>query len=156
MKLSQGVEWGLHCVVLLAQDPDGAPVSRRTLAQQFALPETYLAKHLQALVRSGVLQATSGPKGGFRLARPPEEITALDVLEAIEGSASPFVCQEIRQRGTGGVPPEECRLPCTVSSVMAAAHEAWRASLRGVTVAEIRERLPKNVRERDVRATAPG
>src|SRR4051812_27216923 len=115
MKLSQGVEWGLHCVVLLAQDPDGAPVSRRTLAQQFGLPETYLAKHLQALVRAGILQATSGPKGGFRLASPPEEITALDVLEAVEGTASPFVCQEIRRRGEGGLPPEECLRPCTIS-----------------------------------------
>ncbi len=145
MKLSQGVEWGLHCAVLLAQVPDGVLVSSRTLAQHYGLPETYLAKHLQALVRAGLLQAVSGPKGGFRLARRPEQITVLDVVEAIEGTASPFLCQEIRQRGKGGLSPEDCRQPCRINSVMLAAHQAWRASLRSVTIADIASDLPTNV-----------
>jgi Rrf2 family protein len=148
MKLSHGVEWGMHCVVLLAQAPDGVVVPRRDLAERYALPQAYLAKHLQALVRAGVLHASTGPRGGFRLARSPDSITALDVVEAIEGSASPFVCQEIRQRGTAAARPEECRRPCTISAVMARAHEAWRDSLRSVTIASLVDALPRKVRER--------
>ncbi|EQD31292.1 BadM/Rrf2 family transcriptional regulator, partial [mine drainage metagenome] len=87
MKLSEGVEWGLHCALLLAEAPAGMPLPRRVLAEHYGLPEAYLAKHLQALTRAGLLNATPGPNGGFRLARPVGEITVLDVLDAIEGPA---------------------------------------------------------------------
>ncbi|WP_078630602.1 RrF2 family transcriptional regulator, partial [Streptomyces roseochromogenus] len=142
MKLSQGVEWALHCTVALAQSRAQAPVSRRTLAGYFDLPEAYLAKHLKSLVQAGVLTATSGPRGGFRLARPASGITALDIVEAIEGTLPPFVCTEIRQRGECAVPPEKCTGPCPVAKVMYDADRAWRDHLRSVTVAGLVDRLP--------------
>ncbi|HEU5419427.1 MAG TPA: Rrf2 family transcriptional regulator [Streptosporangiaceae bacterium] len=147
MRLSQGVEWGLHCALLLAQAPDGLAVPRRTLAEHYDLPEAYLAKQLQSLVAAGILHAVSGPRGGYRLARPPAEITVLDVLDAVEGTADPFVCQEIRQRGVIPVTPEQCRRPCAIAAVMTRAHQAWRASLRAVTLAELAGRVPRPVRE---------
>ncbi len=89
MKLSQGVEWTLHCVTLLALIPSGVTVRREQLAGHYGLPEAYLAKHLQAATKAGILRATSGPKGGYQLARPAADITLLDVIEAIEGNARP-------------------------------------------------------------------
>lgn len=148
MKLSQGVEWGLHCALLLAQVPDDVLVRRDALAAHYGLPEAYLAKHLQAMVHAGVLHATSGPKGGYRLAREPERISVLDVVDAIDGSAPPFVCQEIRQRGTAACGPMECVAPCAVDAVMRQAHQAWRGSLDAVTIADLVERLPGSVRKR--------
>src|SRR5437879_12559729 len=106
MRLSQGVEWTLHCVTLLALTPGGVPIRREQLAGHYGLPEAYLAKHLQAATKAGILRATPGPKGGYRLGRAATDITLLDVVEAIEGSARPFTCQEIRQQGTGALPPE--------------------------------------------------
>jgi Rrf2 family protein len=150
VKLSEGVEWGLHCTVLLAQAPEGrTAISRRALADHYGLPEAYLAKHLRGLVAAGILHATSGPRGGYHLGKPAEDITVLDVLDAVEGNASPFLCQEIRQQGTGAVPPELCTRPCAISAVMARAHRAWRESLRGVTVAELVGLVPRAVRERN-------
>ncbi|MGD3112106.1 RrF2 family transcriptional regulator [Streptomyces sp. YGL11-2] len=151
MKLSQGVEWGMHCATLLAQVPDGGLMRREALAVHYGLPEAYLSKHLQAMTRAGVLQATSGPKGGYRLARPADEITVLDVVRAIEGTAEPFICQEIRQRGKGASSPDECRLPCQVNSVMRSAYQAWEASLRSVTIGELVTRMPKSVLKRNQR-----
>ncbi|OIV38473.1 transcriptional regulator [Mangrovactinospora gilvigrisea] len=148
MKLSQGVEWSVHCAVLLAQGPPGTVASRRTLAGFYGLPEAYLAKHLKSLVRSGVLHATSGPRGGFRLARPAAEITVLDVVEAVEGEASAFVCTEIRQRGVCAIPAEQCVRRCTVDRIMQDADDAWRESLRGRTIGEIARGLSPEVRER--------
>ena len=149
MRLSQGVEWGLHCVTLLAQLPEGTLVRRDGLAAHYGLAEANLAKHLQALTRADVLRAISGPKGGYRLGRGAAAITVLDVVDAIEGSAVPFVCQEIRQRGTGGLRPEECTKLCLIHSTMLAAHQAWRASLRAVTIADLAGRLPERVREQN-------
>jgi Rrf2 family protein len=147
VKLSQGVEWGLHCVLLLARLPVDAAARRAELAEHHDLPESYLAKHLHALVRAGVLHAVSGPRGGYRLARRPADITVLDVVEAIDGTSGTFVCQEIRQRGTGALPPEKCRRPCLINAVMTDADRAWRASLRAVTIADLVDRVP---------ASAPG
>lgn len=147
MKVPEGVEWALHCVALAAQA--AGPVRRETFARHYELPEAYLAKHLQALVRGGVLVATSGPRGGYRLARPPDQITVLEVVEAIDGSARPFTCQEIRRRGEHGATPEECRRPCTIDGMMARAHNAWRSSLREWTIADIVRRTPASVRRRN-------
>ncbi|MGY0055564.1 Rrf2 family transcriptional regulator [Streptomyces sp. LZ34] len=56
------------------------------------------------MTRAGVLQATTGPEGVYRPTRPVDQITVLDVVEVIEGTASPFLCQEIRRSGTGAGP----------------------------------------------------
>lgn len=147
MKLSQGVEWGVHCATLLALAPAGRSIRRDELADHYGLPETYLAKHLQAMTRAGILQAVTGPKGGYRLARQAGEISILDVVEAIEGTKAPFICQEIRQRGSGALSPEQCQQPCEVSAAMTAADQAWRASLRAVTIADLLDRLGPDIRE---------
>ncbi|MYV99234.1 Rrf2 family transcriptional regulator [Streptomyces sp. SID3343] len=149
MKLSQGVEWGLHCATLLAVAPEGVTVRRDGLAGHYGLPDAYLAKHLQAMTRASVLLAMSGPKGGYRLARPSGAITVLDIVEAIEGAAPPFVCQEIRQRGTGALEPEQCLKPCGINAVMTRADQAWRATLRAVTIADLVDQLPPGVQERN-------
>jgi Rrf2 family protein len=148
MKMSQGVEWGLHCAILLGQMPAGKKLTRRQLALHYGVPEAYLGKHLNALVRAGVLAASGGPDGGYRLARPPEAITALDIVTAIEGSTSPFVCTEIRQQGAAALPRELCLRPCGVSAVMAKAQAAWRKSLEDQDLASLIEALPRSVRER--------
>lgn len=101
MRVSRGVEWALHTVMLLAQAPAGSWTSRRTIADFYDLPDPYLAKYLKRLVSASILLAVTGPRGGYRLAAPPEKISALSVFEAIEGSGPAFVCEEIRCHGTG-------------------------------------------------------
>ena len=149
MKLSQGVEWGLHCTAMLALSPDGAVVRREVLAGHYGLPDAYLAKHLHALTRAELLVAVPGPKGGYRLARDPKKITVLDVVEAIDGAGKPFVCQEIRQQGSGALTPEQCKRTCGINVVMSRADAAWRNSLRSTTIAELIGRTPAWIRDRN-------
>lgn len=155
MKLSQGVEWTLHCVALLALLPDSVPIRREQFAGHYGLPEAYLAKHLQAATKAGILRATPGPKGGYQLARPATDITLLDVVEAIEGSARPFICQEIRRQGTGALPPSSCERQCLINVAMNKADNAWRSSLRATTVADIAADLPDEIVERNKKLLAP-
>ena len=54
---------------------------------------------LKRLVRADLLHAGTGPRGGFRLARDPAEVTVLEIVEAVEGGTPLFRCTEIRQRG---------------------------------------------------------
>ncbi|MFJ6676375.1 RrF2 family transcriptional regulator [Actinosynnema sp. NPDC091369] len=142
MKLPVSTEWVLHCATTLAQLEPGATASAAQLAAYYDLPAPYLAKQLQALVKAGVLAATTGPRGGFRLARPAAEITLLQVVEAVDGASSPYECQEIRQRGRGALPAEDCRDACVLAAKMADAHAAWRRTLAADSLADVLAELP--------------
>lgn len=147
--MSEGVEWALHCCVTLAWLGDERPVSTARLAASFELPPAYLNKRLQALVRSGILSSTPGARGGFRLARPPERITLMDVVAAIEGTEDVFRCTEIRRRGSGAEAPDrDFRRSCGISTAMRRAELAWRRELAGQTLADILAGTPGSAAER--------
>jgi Rrf2 family protein len=137
MKLSDGVEWGVHACVLLAVLPPDAALPAARLAEYHGVPSAYLAKHLQALARAGVLETVKGPRGGYRLARPAAEISVLDVVEAIDGDEPAFRCTEIRRRGPTAMPAREYRLPCGIHRAFTRADEAWRAELAASTIADL-------------------
>jgi Rrf2 family protein len=144
----------LHAVASLAQLGERGTASAAQLAEHFDVPPAYLAKQLQALVRAGVLHATTGPRGGFRLARPAAEITLLQIVEALDGGSPFYQCNEIRQRGRGAAPPEQCRRTCGIAARMYAAEAAWRASLAAVSLADIVAELPRGVSQRTRRLLA--
>lgn len=137
MRISEGVEWGVHCCTLLAVLDEGRTLPAPKLAEYHGVPPAYLAKHLQALSRAGLVESVPGPRGGYRLARAARDITALDVVEAIEGDEAAFRCSEIRQRGPAAVEPECYRRPCGIARVMWEAEDAWRAVLRSQTIADL-------------------
>ncbi|NUP50525.1 MAG: Rrf2 family transcriptional regulator [Catenulispora sp.] len=142
MKLPTSTEWVLHCATSLAQLSPGDTASAAQLAQYYDLPAPYLAKQLQALTKAGILAASTGPRGGFRLARPAADITLLQIVEAVDGAAQPYECREIRQQGRGALPREDCQDTCILAAKMADAHRVWRASLAAVSLADILDELP--------------
>jgi Rrf2 family protein len=137
VRLSEGVEWGIHCTALLAVLPPERTMSAARLAEYHGVPAPYLTKHLQALVRGRVLESVPGPRGGFRLARPPAELTVLDIVEAIDGIDPSFSCTEIRRRGPTRLPAREYRVPCSIHALMDRADAAWRAELAAVSVSDL-------------------
>ncbi|MFI6908060.1 RrF2 family transcriptional regulator [Nonomuraea sp. NPDC050394] len=139
MKLSNGVEWALHSCVTLSQSREPVPAAR--LAELHGTPPAYLAKHLQALSRAGIVRSTAGQVGGYSLTRPAAEISALEVVRAIDGTEPAYRCTEIRQRGPLALPAERCERPCAIARAMAAAEEAWARALGEVTVADLAERI---------------
>ncbi|XVV14579.1 RrF2 family transcriptional regulator [Actinoplanes sp. CA-131856] len=132
MKMTGGVEWGLHCCVVLSAATE--PVAAAKLAELHDVSATYLAKQLQLLSRAGLVRSAPGQSGGYLLTRPASEITVLDVVEAIDGPQPAFRCTEVRQCGPMAVPAQRCDTPCPIAAVMDAADRAWRESLRAVTI----------------------
>jgi len=74
--------------------------------------------------RAGILVAETGPRGGYRLARPPADVSALEVVEAIDGEEPAFQCLEIRRRGPTAVPAREYRTMCGIHRVMVEAERS--------------------------------
>ena len=135
--MSAGVEWALHCTVLLAVLKPTGTLPGRALAQFHGVSESYLLKHMQALTKAGICESVTGPTGGYRLARKPREITLLDIVEAIEGTEPIFRCDEIRQRGPTALDPCTYTVQCGISCIMLEAESAWKQALRAKTLADL-------------------
>ena len=143
MKLSEGVEWSIHCAAILAGLPPGATLPGKALAEFHGVSESYLLKHLKALTAANVLESVAGPRGGYRLARSPERITLLDVVQAIDGTQPAFRCSEIRQRGPAAGDRSAYRRPCVINAAMLRAESAWRAELERTTLVDINRGVVK-------------
>jgi Rrf2 family protein len=135
--MSEGVEWALHCCTVLATLPTGLALPSAKLAELHDLPPAYLAKHLQATTAAGITESVPGPRGGYRLARPPAEISLLEVVLAVDGDDTAFRCREIRQQGPAAGPSSLYRRPCGIARAMWRAEDAWRTELRDTTIADL-------------------
>ncbi len=145
MQLKNQVEWALHCCAILAGVPGDGRLSARDLAKLHGVPKEYLSKALQTLSQAGIVEGTLGPTGGYRLARAPEKITFLNIVEAVEGEASGFVCTEIRKNNPCR-PAGFCDdRPCAIARTMWAADKAWRDSLSGTNLADLGKTLEKDI-----------
>ncbi len=151
MKLSDGVEWSLHCCSVLALLPAGVALPAGRLAEFHGVPPAYLAKHLQAMARAGIVTSVQGPGGGYRLARSAGSISLLDVVDAVEGGEPAFRCTEIRRRGPARVGAGAYVKPCGIARAMGRAEDAWRDSLSRDTIADLLAGLAVDV---DPRAAA--
>lgn len=137
MKLGDGVEQAIHCMLMLSGlNADGA-MPAAALAEYHGVSTSYLLKHLQALAGAGLLTSVPGPRGGYRLGRAAEKISLLDVVIALEGAGPAFRCSEIRQRGPDPLPAKFFAKPCGVTAAMLKAERAYRDELRKVSIAEL-------------------
>ena len=137
MRMSEGVEWCIHCAITLAMLPAGQSLPGAQLAELHGVPAPYLAKHLQAMSRAGLITSQPGPRGGYRLARPANEITVLDVVEAVEGAEPAFRCAEIRRQGAVALEAPTSVKVCCVARTMDRADAAWRNELRATTIEDL-------------------
>lgn len=133
MIFSASATYALRALALLASDGEQA-VLGRDLAKDVDVPSPYLSKILAALARAGVLTASRGLRGGYRLARPAEEIRLIEVVEPFEGK---------RVRPGCLLQPD---LPCNDEGACSA-HASWSEAkaaylefLESTTLANIRRK----------------
>ena len=92
LQLSKKVEYGLIALRHMAMKPTGNVVTTKELAKEYDLPYELLAKILQKLARAGVVRSLQGVKGGYTLARRPEELKVASIIRIIEES-KPMVAE---------------------------------------------------------------
>ena len=109
---------------------EGERRKAREIAERMSIPKKYLSRILADLVRSGILQATAGPDGGYELTRPPREVTMLQAIEAVEGET------ETRDCLLRGVPCQSGGI-CAVHQAWVGAESAMLARLRETTLADL-------------------
>lgn len=142
MQYSVGVEYSLHCLLYLVGQPAGESLAIKDLARFQGISESYLSKAFTKLSKSGIIRSTPGVKGGYELARNPEDITFWDVIEAIEGPSRLFQCGGILKNIVIYEPQEgesnrDC--PCLIKDVMHEAEDRMRDFLKEKTLLELHE-----------------
>ncbi len=91
MHITRKADYAVRCVLYLSRNPDRA-ASVDEVSREMSVPKPFLAKILQRLMKTGIVNSTRGVKGGFQLAKNPENINLLDVVEAIDGAVAMNIC----------------------------------------------------------------
>ncbi len=134
------VEYGLHCLLHLVEPFDQGQPSSRELAEFQGISPAYVAKLFTRLQKAGLITSTEGIDGGFRLGRPPERITVLDVVDALEGKKRLFDCRDIRDKcilyGNEFAHPKRQSV-CSIHAVMLEAEHHMRTSLAETNLASL-------------------
>ena len=139
MIYSRTAEYALRAMIHMAALPDNEYAMVKHIAAEGGIPSHFLAKILQDLARDGFLRSSKGPRGGFRLRRDPEEISMLQIVEAVDGAGRYDRC-------IGGSPECTDHAPCGM-------HDSWKALrsriieyLEGTTVADLSKALDEKRR----------
>ena len=89
MKLSRTIAYAIHATLQLASGERGVPIPCSQLATEGQMPERFLLQILRSLVTRGLLCSTRGVDGGYYLARPADQISLCDIVEAIDNPLAP-------------------------------------------------------------------
>ena len=92
MMISTRGRYALRILADLAENENGGTVTLREAAARQQISEKYLESIVKDLVRGRLVEGTRGKGGGYRLARPAEEIGVLEVLRLTEGTLAPVAC----------------------------------------------------------------
>lgn len=137
--LTSSVEYGIHCLLWLVNLGDTQP-SSRDLAELQGVSPTFVAKIFPKLEKAGLVSASTGIRGGYRLAKAADEITVLAIIDAIEGYKPLFDCREIRERCAvfdDDAPQWATNGVCAIHAVMLRAEKSMRNALAEETLATL-------------------
>ncbi len=132
LKLTKKADYGLIAVRHLAEHADLGACSAKDLAEIYGLPQEALAKILQQLARSKLLISQQGTNGGYVLSRDPREISALEVIRAIEGPLFITSCNNLEKSCSQSS-------KCTVREPLQKVSRTIEEVLSKLTVWELRE-----------------
>ena len=133
MKISTRTEYGIRVLVTLARlDPEETCLSLTEIAKREKLPHAYLEQLVGDLRRAGLVSATRGQTGGYRLARPAADIAMTDAVRALDGPLLEMPC-------AGAADMEHCDRPqpCSVHDIFQRVYESLSHSLGATSLAEV-------------------
>lgn len=129
-QVSRRADYAIRIAVELGLQADGTCLPSRRISRRTGVPKAFLHKITADLVKANIVKTFAGPSGGVALAQPPDDITLLHLVEAIEGPVCLNVCL---------LRPQECP-----RDIICSAHTVWgrlqalvTAELRAVTLADL-------------------
>jgi len=129
MKFSKATNYALHTMLYLVAEAPNKPVGVQYLAEKQGVSPAYLSKILTKLVKAGLIDSISGANGGYTLGVHKKEISFLDVIHAIEGTASLFNCCL------------DGETECLIQKVMVSAEQAMEEKLKKQKLVDLADQI---------------
>jgi Rrf2 family protein len=146
VRTSEAAAIGLHAALLLAANPERC-LSTGEVAERLDVSAHHCSKVLQRLSRSGLVRTVRGPKGGFRLARPPAAIGLLEVYEALDGPLQDTECMFSQPH---------CRIgECVLSGMFEEVNRVIRSYLEPASLADVLGKRPGRFETQSKREDTP-
>lgn len=130
MLLSRACEYAIRAMLYLAEHQDRPYVSVKEIAEHTGVSFHFLGKILQALTQQGLLISYKGPNGGVQFAASPDEITVLQVVEAIDGL-------DLLNQCVLGLPNCGGEKPCALHNQWGPIRAEIREMFQGKSIAEL-------------------
>ncbi len=130
LRLTKKADYGLMALKYLAEHADTASLSAKDIAEAYHIPPQLLAKILQRLAKVGILRSHAGMNGGYSLLKPANEISAFEVIHAIDGPLFITSC---------GPSHSGCDLTdsCTIKEPLARVNDSISGLLRSISIADL-------------------
>src|ERR1700744_2783285 len=130
LRLTKKADYGLMAMKFLAERPDMPSLSAKDIAEAYGIPPQLLAKILQRLTKTGLLRSHAGTNGGYVLSKVEREISASQVILAIDG---PFFITSCTKGARG------CDLTpnCTIKEPLARVNETIAGVLRSISIGDL-------------------
>jgi len=129
----------------LAEHPETPALSAKDVADAYGIPAQLLAKILQRLTKTGLLRSSAGMNGGYALARDPRQISAFEVIHAIDGPLFLTSC-------TKGTKPCDLTPNCTIKEPLARVNETIIGVLKSISIHDLAEQEQAAVKAREGQA----
>ncbi|WP_026886896.1 RrF2 family transcriptional regulator [Clostridium beijerinckii] len=124
MKYTKATNYALHTVMYMIEHGKSEKLSVHTLAKHFDVSDTYLSKILTQLVKAGIIDSASGANGGYSFSKKVEEISFMDIINAVEGNFALFRCEFGESK-------------CSIHKVMLEAEKLMESYLQNKKIYEI-------------------
>jgi len=142
MQFAKSTDYALHALVHLAMSEQQHKIGIKELSDMLDVSESYLSKIMTQLRKDGLVRAVPGAKGGYKLSRPANQITFLDVIFSTEGGQEMFICsnsdsKQHRSLTNKGSELEGTQQVCKIKEVMDQAESALHRFLAKQTIQSI-------------------
>ena len=142
LKLTKKADYGLMALKFLAEHPETPALSAKDVADAYGIPAQLLAKILQLLTKNGLLRSHAGMNGGYELARDARQISAYEVILAIDG---PFFITSC----TRGAKACELTPSCTIKEPLARVNDTIAGVLKSISIQDLAEHEHPSARARE-------
>lgn len=132
--ISQKTRYALRSLLYLVEEGQGAPVQLGRIAETQQVPRKYLELIMLDLKKAGIVVSTRGPTGGYRLAKPPEEISFGDIIRVTDGPIALVPCASVHFYATCGDCHDEAT--CAIRKVLAMVRTSSAGILEGTSLAD--------------------
>lgn len=133
MRVPMKVDYGVRALVELAMRYGDGPVQTAAIAYRQGIPEPYLERLMSTLNKSGFVHSRRGPQGGHSLARVPQDVNLYDIMQELDGNASPLDCLTL---------PTDCMFAdsCAQKEIWQTVEDSIQQVLQATTLAHLADR----------------